>query len=64
MSNQAQEIIDYIREHPGSCTEDIVEGTGWNRVVIEHATSIMKSQGMIREVGRTDWDDPKFEIAG
>lgn len=59
--NQSEEILNYIKEHPGACTEGIVSGTGWNRHLVEVATRMMLEQGLIRETGKTEWGDPKFE---
>jgi len=64
MANQALEIFDYIKQNPGARIEDIVEGTGWNMVVVEAATHIMLRQGLIEEIGRTEWNNPKFKVKG
>lgn len=62
MRNQSQEIYDHIEANPGACTQDIVEGTGWNRHLVEVATDLMILKGLIAKVGETDWRDPQFEV--
>lgn len=60
MRNQSEEILKYIEDHPGASTGDIVEGTGWNRRVVEVATELMLEAGLITETGRTQWNDPRW----
>lgn len=60
--NQATEIFEYIKTHPGADVQEIADGTEWNRHVVEVATKIMVERGMIRETGRTECDDPKYEL--
>lgn len=64
MTNQVKEIRDFIRDNPGTSTEDIVRGTGWSRHLVETALKLMTQSAIIQEVGRTDWDDPKYRLVG
>lgn len=41
MTNQSEEILNYIKENPGASVEDIVRGTGWNRHLVEVAVKLM-----------------------
>lgn len=59
--NQAKEIFDYIKEHPGASIQEIVKETGWSRYVVEVATQALAQNGLISEIGRTEWGDPKYE---
>ena len=61
--NQSQEIFDFIKDNPGACTQDIVDGTGWNRHLVDMAIEILAEQGLIQETGRTEWNDPILEIS-
>lgn len=59
--NQTKEILDYIKAHPGANAQDIAKATGWNRHIVDVATQMLTQNNLIREVGRTEWDDPKHE---
>lgn len=59
--NQAQEILDYIKSHPGTCIEGIISGTGWNRHLVEIATELMVEQKLIKDRGKDKWGDSTFE---
>lgn len=61
MTNQSEEILDYIKANPGVSTEGIVSGTGWNRHLVEVAIKLMVEQGLVKEVGQTDWLDFRYE---
>lgn len=60
--NQSKEILDYIKKNSGCCTRDIVKGTGWNRYVIEMVIKLTLEKNIIKEVGRTEWDDPQLQF--
>lgn len=60
--NQATEIYQFIanRSVPVSI-EDIVEGTGWNRHVVEVAVKIMLAKDLVEESGqKSGWGDPLY----
>lgn len=61
MTNQSEEILNFIKEYPGATVENIVSGTGWNRHLIEVAVKLMVEQGLVREVGQTDWLGFRYE---
>jgi len=47
--SQSEDIYRYIKQNPGTCTEDIVENTWWNRHLVEIALKLMQSKNMIKK---------------
>ena len=59
--NQSCEIYDYIKNNENCSTQDIVDGTGWVRYIVEMVTSIMIKENLIKITGHDTWDDPQFK---
>jgi len=60
--NQAQEIFEFIfQSSKPVCVEDIVQGTRWNRHLVEVATKLLVEAALIEEV-KTEWGDPVYMV--
>jgi hypothetical protein len=61
MINQSEEIFDFIKSNPGTNTEDVAQGTGWNRYLVEKAIKIMLERKLVISIGKTEWGDPVLQ---
>lgn len=60
--DQAKEIFEYVAMNPNADTEDIAQGTGWNRHVVGVALGIMFEKSMVQKTGFSEWGDPTWRV--